>query len=194
MKSVCVFCGCNDGRRREFAEAAERLGRTAAERGLTVVYGGATVGLMGKLADAALQAGGEVVGVIPERFVNRSRNIAHRGLTRLHVVDTMHSRKALMSQLSDAFIALPGGLGTLEEFIEALCWVQLRLHAKPCGLLNVCDYYRPLLRMLDAAVADEFLTPEHRAVPAVAETPEVLLDQLARFQPPPIPKWVERDP
>ena len=183
MKSVCVFCGCNDGRRREFVEAAEHLGRTLAERGLTVVYGGTTVGLMGKLADAALQAGGEVVGVIPERFVNRSRNIAHQGLTRLHVVDTMHRRKALMSQLADAFIALPGGLGTMEEFLEALCWVQLRLHAKPCGLLDVCGYYQPLLRMLDAAVADEFLKPEHRAVPAVADTPEALLDQLARFQP-----------
>jgi len=188
MKSVCVFCGCSDGRRKEFVEAAGRLGRTLAERGLAVVYGGATVGLMGQLADAALKAGGEVVGVIPERFIDRPRNIAHQGLTELHVVDTMHRRKELMAQLADAFIALPGGLGTLEEMLEALCWVQLRLHAKPCGLLDVGGYYQPLLRMLDVAVAEEFLKPEHRNLLAVAETPEALLDQFAHFQPPETPK------
>lgn len=160
MRSVCVFCGSNPGRRPDYLASAAGLGRDLAKRGIRVVYGGAQVGTMGALADAVLDAGGEITGVIPEHLV--SAEIAHPGVSDLRVVGSMHERKALMAELSDAFIALPGGLGTLEEFAEIVTWAQLGLHSKPAGLLNLQGYYDDLLRFLDHASAERFLRPDHR--------------------------------
>jgi uncharacterized protein (TIGR00730 family) len=177
MKRVCVFCGANAGLREEYCSAAQLLAGALARSGLGLVYGGGNVGLMGMLADAMLQAGGEVIGVIPRRLVEKE--VAHRGLTELRVVDTMHQRKAMMNELSDAFIALPGGYGTLEEFLEILTWSQLGIHRKPSGLLNVLGYYDSLLAMLDHAVAEQFLLPANRKL-VIAETDaELLLRRLA---------------
>lgn len=177
MKRVCVFCGANAGRREEYCAAARLLAGALARRGLGLVYGGGNVGLMGTLADAMLQAGGEVIGVIPRRLVEKE--VAHSGLTELRIVDTMHQRKAMMNELSDAFIALPGGYGTLEEFFEILTWSQLGIHRKPSGVLNVLGYYDGLLVMLDHAVAEQFLLPANRKL-VIAETDaELLLSRLA---------------
>ena len=160
MRSVCVFCGSNPGRRPEYLAGAADLGRVLAARGIRVVYGGAHVGLMGALADAVLAAGGEIVGVIPGLLVDAE--VAHPGLSDLRVTGSMHERKALMADLSDGFIALPGGLGTLEEFAEIVTWAQLGLHAKPTGLLNLLGYYDGLLGFLDHATAERFVRPDHR--------------------------------
>ncbi len=160
MKRVCVFCGSSAGIRPEYGFAAQALATELVRRGLGLVYGGGNVGLMGLLADSMLAAGGEVIGVIPQSLL--AREVGHRGVTELRVVDTMHQRKALMNDLSDAFIALPGGFGTLEEFFEILTWSQLGIHAKPCGLLNVSGYYDNLLAMLDHAVTERFLRPAYR--------------------------------
>ena len=167
MKRVCVYCGSSPGARPDYARAARDLGRTLASEGLGVVYGGSNVGLMGQLADGVLEGGGEVIGVIPRMFVNKG--IDHWGLTEVRIVDSMHERKALMADLSDAFIALPGGIGTIEEFFEALTWAQLGIHGKPCGLLNVCGYYDKLLDFLDHVVAQRFLREQHRAMVLVAQ-------------------------
>jgi uncharacterized protein (TIGR00730 family) len=177
LRSLCVFCGSNSGKGVEYATAAQALGTLAAQRGIRLVTGAGHVGLMGIVADAALAAGGEVIGVIPQLLVDRE--LAHRGLTELRIVGSMHERKALMAELSDAFIALPGGLGTLEELCEALTWSQLGIHAKLCGCLNVGGYFDPLLAMLDRAVTEQFLLPEHRQLLLSAATPDDLLDQLA---------------
>jgi uncharacterized protein (TIGR00730 family) len=160
VKSICVFCGSSVGARPEYAAAAADFGRLLAERGIRVVYGAGNVGLMGVLADAALAAGGEVIGVIPQMLVDRE--LAHRGITELRIVTSMHERKALMAELSDAFVALPGGLGTYEELCEVLTWRQLEIHRKPVGGLNVCGYFDPLIRMLDHAVSEGFLRVEQR--------------------------------
>jgi uncharacterized protein (TIGR00730 family) len=160
MRRVCVFCGSNAGVRAEYGIAAQELATVLARRGLGLVYGGGNVGLMGMLADSMLEAGGEVIGVIPQSLV--AKEVAHRGVSELRVVDTMHQRKALMNELSDAFIALPGGFGTLDEFFEILTWSQLGIHDKPSGLLNVSGYFDRLLAMLDHAVAERFLRPAHR--------------------------------
>lgn len=165
------------------------MGRELAARGLGVVYGGGSVGLMGALADAALAEGGEVVGVIPRAL--QLRELAHARLTTLHVVDSMHERKAKMAELAHGFVALPGGMGTLEEFAEVLTWAQLGLHARPCGLLDVGGYYRPLISFFDAAVAEGFVSPEHRRLVLVGEDPEALLDAMERWRPPPIQKWID---
>src|ERR1041384_3548938 len=162
LKRVCVFCGSNTGSGPAYVEAAESLGKLLAERKMGLVYGGGKVGLMGKIADAVLGAGGEVIGVIPQSLMRKE--IAHAGLTELRVVDSMHQRKALMAELSDAFIALPGGFGTFEEFCEILTWTQLGLQRKPCGILNVAGYYDHLLKLFDHAVAERFLKPEHRGI------------------------------
>jgi uncharacterized protein (TIGR00730 family) len=167
------------------------MGATLAERGLGLVYGGGNVGLMGELADAALAAGGEVIGVIPEALVRWE--VAHAGLTDLQVVASMHERKARMAELSDAFIALPGGFGTFEEFCEVLTWSQLGLHTKPCALLNVDGYYDPLLALFDHAVEERFLRPEHRALVLEDADPGRLLDRLEGWSAPPLHKWIERD-
>jgi hypothetical protein len=190
VKRVCVFCGSSPGARPAYRAAAEQLGAALAARGLGLVYGGARVGLMGALADAALAAGGEVVGVLPsalERY-----EVAHEQLTQLERVSSMHERKARMAELADAFVALPGGVGTLEETFEILTWGQLGIHAKPCALLDVEGYFAPLLALLDSAVAERFVKPEHRALLLVDDDPERLLDRLARHRPPVLEKWLDR--
>jgi uncharacterized protein (TIGR00730 family) len=177
VKSVCVFTGSSAGTRPEYREAARDLGRLLAERGIGLVYGGARVGLMGAVADAALEAGGSVIGVIPEALV--AREIAHTALTELHVVGSMHERKALMADLSDAFVALPGGWGTLEEFFEVLTWALLGFHSKPCALLNVGGYFDRLLAFVEHAAAEGFVRQNPRELVLVADEPVALLQRLA---------------
>lgn len=181
LKRICVFCGSSVGARPAYGAAARELGCTLAERGLGIVFGGGKVGLMGVVADAALAAGGEAIGVIPEALV--AREIGHSGLTKLHVVRSMHQRKTLMADLAEAFIALPGGYGTFEEFFEAVTWTQLGIHQKPCGLLNVDGYYDALLALLGRAVADGFIREANRAL--VLDAPDVptLLQKLEAFRP-----------
>jgi uncharacterized protein (TIGR00730 family) len=178
LRRVCVYCGSRSGRADRFSEAAEGLGRLLAGRGIGVVYGGASVGLMGAVADAALAAGGEVFGVIPDRLFGGE--VAHGGLTELHVVDSMHERKALMSELADAFVALPGGYGTIEEVVEAATWTQLGIHDKPVGLLDVDGYFDFLLRFLDRAVTEGFVSPANRALIHSSDDASRLLDHLER--------------
>ena len=176
MRRVCVFCGSSLGNRAVYADSARLLGRELASRGLGLVYGGGHIGLMGVLADAALTGGGEVIGVIPQALVDRE--LAHKGVTELRVVGTMHERKALMADLSDGFIALAGGFGTADEFMEILTWAQLGLHDKPIALLNVAGYFDPVLDWLDRAVQEGFIRPEHRALLSQAESVEELLRVL----------------
>jgi len=191
LRSVCVFSGSSPGARPSYAEAAGALGREVAARGLRLVYGGASVGLMGAVADAALAAGGEVVGVIPQHLVDRE--VAHTGLTDLHVTGSMHERKALMADLADGFVALPGGLGTLEELAEILTWSQLGLQSKPCGLLDVEGFFDPLLAFLDHTVTERFVSEEHRALVLAADRPDVLLDRLAGWRTATAAsKWLDR--
>ncbi len=190
MERVCVFCGSSLGEGGVYEEEARRLGRVLAASGITLVYGGASVGLMGALADAALGSGGAVIGVIPKAL--QEREISHGDLTDLRVVGSMHERKALMSDLSDGFIALPGGAGTLEEFFEVWTWAQLGEHGKPCGLLNVAGYYDPMLAFLDHMVAQKFLSEKHRAMVLVEREPEPLLQRLESYRPPEVPKWLDR--
>ena len=189
MKRICVFCGSSSGSRPEYRACAEELGAELTRRDIGLVYGGGNVGLMGAIADAVLKAGGEAVGVIPEHLM--TREIAHKQLTKLHVVRSMHERKALMADLSDAFIALPGGFGTLEEFCEVLTWSQLGLHAKPCGIVNVLEYYTPLLAMLDHAVEQRFLKPQNRALVLARNTPPELLSALDEWRPMHVEKWLD---
>ena len=181
MKRVCVFCGSNAGIRPEYGIAAQGLATVLARRGLGLVYGGGKVGLMGMLADSMLEAGGEVIGVIPQSLV--AKEVAHRGVTELRIVDTMHQRKALMNELSDAFIALPGGFGTLDEFFEILTWSQLGIHGKPSGLLNVSGYFDSLLAMLDHAVTERFLRPAHRELVIADIDADSLVQRLVSFSP-----------
>ena len=188
IKRVLVFCGSSPGARPEYAEAADALGRLLAGRGLGLVYGGASVGLMGAVADGALAAGGEVIGVIPRGLVERE--IGHAGLTELHEVSTMHERKALMADLSDAVIALPGGTGTLDELFELFTWSQLGLHRMPMGLLDVVGYWQPLLAMLDHMVTEGLLRAEHRATLLVSTDAASLLDQLESYRHEAADKWL----
>jgi hypothetical protein len=190
MKRICVFCGSSSGSRPEYRACAEELGTELTRRDIGLVYGGGNVGLMGAIADAVLKAGGEAIGVILEHLM--SREIAHKQLTKLHVVRSMHERKALMADLSDAFIALPGGFGTLEEFCEVLTWSQLGLHAKPCGIVNVLEYYTPLLAMLDHAVEQRFLKPQNRALVLACDTTSGLLRALDEWRPVHVEKWLDR--
>jgi uncharacterized protein (TIGR00730 family) len=188
---VCVFCGSSPGQNPAFAVAARALAREIAGRGIDVVYGGGNVGLMGVVADAVLAAGGRVIGVIPHALV--SRELAHSGLTDLHVVGSMHERKALMAELSDGFIALPGGLGTLEEFCEVVTWTQLGVHDKPCGLLNVAGYYDGLLAFLRHALDEQFLRPTHFDIIVSADAPAALLDRMLAWRSPAVAKWIDRN-
>ncbi len=181
MRRICVFCGSSAGGRPDYAEAATRLGRLLAERGLGLVYGGGHIGLMGVLADAVLAVGGEAIGVIPQALVDKE--LAHQGLTELHVVTTMHQRKALMADRADAFVALPGGFGTCEEFFEVLTWGQLGIHDKPISLLNVASFFDPLLAWIDHSAGEGFLRPEHRRLLLVSDDPARLLDALQRYRP-----------
>jgi len=191
MKRLCVFCGSSVGSNPAYAEVATTLGTLLANRGIGLVYGGGNVGLMGVIADAALAAGGEVIGVIPKALADRE--VAHHGVTDLRVVDSMHTRKAMMAELSDAFVAMPGGVGTFEEFFEAITWTQLGLHRKACGLLNVAGFYTPLAVFIDQAVTDGFIKPVHRAAIVVDDDPERLLDTLTTIEIPDVPKWIKRD-
>jgi uncharacterized protein (TIGR00730 family) len=190
MMRVCVFCGSSPGARPAYADAAVRLGRALAANGVGLVYGGAQVGLMGIVADSALAAGGSVVGVIPRAL--EELELAHRGLTELHVVGSMHERKALMAELADGFIALPGGIGTLEELFEVMTWAQLGMHRKPCGLLDVDGYFAGLLAFLDHMADERFLRPVHRAMLLVESEPERLLAGFRAYQPPALTKWIDR--
>ena len=190
LSSVCVFCGSNSGADPAYVEAAADTGRTLAERGLRLVYGGAQVGMMGALANAAIEAGGDVTGVIPHQIVDLE--IAHDDVRDLRVVGSMHERKALMADLADAFIALPGGIGTLEELFEVFTWAHLGLHRKPLGLLDVLGYYRPLEAMLDHAVEQRFLRPETRGMLMCDDSLNGLLDRFAGWQPPYGAKWIDR--
>jgi uncharacterized protein (TIGR00730 family) len=191
MKRVCVFCGSSVGGNPEYEHAAREMGKVLAYRDIGLVYGGGNVGLMGVIADAVLDAGGEVIGVIPHAL--NEREIAHTGVTDLRVVDSMHERKAMMAQLSDAFIAMPGGVGTFEEFFEVVTWTQLGLHRKPCGLLNVADFYTPLVDFIDRTVIEGFIRPVHRAAIVVDSDPVRLLEKLSSVQLPDVPKWIRRD-
>jgi uncharacterized protein (TIGR00730 family) len=188
---ICVFCGSSVGSKREYSDAAVTLGGLLAQRKIGLVYGGGNVGLMGVIADAVLAAGGEVIGVIPHSLAERE--IEHKGLTQLHVVDSMHTRKAMMADLADAFIAMPGGVGTFEEFFEAVTWTQLGLHRKPCGLFNVAGFYTPLEGFIDQAVSEGFIRPVHRTSIVVDDDPARLLDTLEKIDLPDVPKWIKRD-
>lgn len=188
LRRVCVFCGSSFGARPEYAACARAMGRELASRGIGVVYGGGNVGLMGALADAALEAGAEVIGVIPEALVRYE--VGHPGLTALHVVGTMHDRKAMMADLSDGFVALPGGFGTLEELAEVITWGQLGFHPKPCGVLNVGGFYDPLLALFDHYEAQGFVRPAHRDLVLSAAEPAVLLEKMDGFVPSDIRKVI----
>ena len=189
MQRVCVFCGSKSGARPAYTEATRSFGAALVARGCELVFGAGHVGLMGVLADAVLAVGGRAVGVIPQALVDRE--LAHRGLSELHIVRTMHQRKALMADLSDAFVALPGGYGTGDELFEILTWAQLGIHAKPIGLLNVAGYFDPMLAWLDHMTREDFLQSRHRELLLVADDAAALLDLLAGHRPaPPEAKWI----
>ncbi len=190
MKRICVYLGSNPGFDPAYAEATQALALELAARKISLVFGGSNVGLMGLIANTCLEAGGEVIGVIPKLLVDKE--VAHTGLTELHVVNSMHERKQLMADLSDGFIALPGGIGTLEEFFEALTWNQLGYHAKPCGLLDVNGYYACLADHMDHMVNQGFVVKEHRRMVMTASTPGDLIDQFEVYDPPTVDKWIEK--
>lgn len=191
MKRVCVFCGSNKGGRAEYVAAAQAMGQALVKRNIGLVYGGGNVGLMGVIADAVLAEGGEVIGVIPQALV--AREVAHKDLTEQRIVNSMHERKALMAELSDGFIAMPGGMGTFDEFCEILTWAQLGIHQKPCGVLNVENYFTPLLAMFDHAMNEGFLRDSHRALVLEADEPNALLNTLESYQPQYAEKWLDLD-
>ncbi len=190
MKNLCVFCGSQFGNRPEYEVAARLLGLELAGRGIRLIYGGGRVGLMGVVADAVMAAGGEVVGVIPEFLMQKE--ICHFGLTELHVVDSMHSRKAKMAELADGFVALPGGFGTFEEFFEVLTWAQLGMHNKPVGLLDVADFYLPMVAFLRHSAAQGFIRNDHLSLIVHAREPEDLIQRLSGYQAVTVPKWLDR--
>lgn len=190
FRRIAVYCGSSGGVGNQFLDAAREAGTYLAERGIDVVYGGGRVGMMGAVANAALAAGGKVYGVIPEKL--KTREIAHDGLTELHVVDGMHPRKTMMASMADAFIALPGGWGTLEEVFEVVTWTQLNYHRKPVGLLNIRGYYNHLIAFLDHAAAEGFIRPIHRPLLANANTLEELLDRMAKTVIPDVGRWIDK--
>jgi uncharacterized protein (TIGR00730 family) len=188
MKSVCVYCGSSPGKSPRYREAARELGHEMVARGFDLVYGGAGIGVMGAVADAVLERGGEVTGVIP--YSLSTKEVAHDGLTELIVVSSMHERKAKMADLADAFVALPGGWGTCEEIFEMLTWAQLGFHEKPCGLLNVAGYYDSLFAFLEHAVVERFVREEYRPMMIMEDDPAALLDRFAVYQAPQVRKWL----
>jgi uncharacterized protein (TIGR00730 family) len=190
MNRVCIFCGSSKGGRDIYVQSARQMGAALAGRGLELVYGGGHVGLMGAAADGTLAAGGRVIGVIPKAL--DEKELTHKGLTELHVVGSMHERKAMMAELSDGFIALPGGFGTLDEFAEIVTWAQLGIHQKPMGMLNVAGYFDTLLAFFDHSVAEGFVRDTHRAMVLTAAQPEHLLDMMLAYQPVYTPKWVDK--
>ncbi len=196
MKRICVFCGANAGNNPRYRAEAEQLGRLLAARGIELVYGAGNIGLMGAVADACLEAGGTVIGVIPEALMGKEvagRPVDHRALTRIEVVDSMHTRKARLAELADGFIALPGGFGTFEEFCEVLTWGQLGFHTKPMGLLNVNGFYDPLLALFDYAVSEGFLRPQNRAMALADTNIERLLGTMSSYQAEPVSKWLTEE-
>ena len=188
MRRVCVFCGSKVGHISLYRDAAQALGKLLVERGLGLVYGGGSVGLMGVIADAVLAAGGEVIGVIPEMLA--TKELLHTGVQQMHRMASMHARKAKMAELSDAFIAMPGGYGTFEELLEMITWSQLGIHRKPVGLLNVAGYYNPLVQFVDHAIAEGFIKAKHRELIVVADEPGALLDVILKHRPPSEPKFM----
>lgn len=191
MERLCVFCGSSVGLRPEFAEATERFAALLVERGITLVYGGAKLGLMGVVANAVLARGGRVIGVIPR--VLMKKEVVHEGLSDLRVVSSMHERKAMMAELSDGFVSLPGGLGTWEETFEMMTWTQLGIHDKPCALLNVADYFSPMVHLFAHGLEQGFVREAHRDLLIVESSPEALLDRIAAWQLPIRPKWLDLD-
>ncbi|AZY47878.1 LOG family protein [Bordetella avium] len=189
LNQICVYCGSNNGRQPEYIEQARAFGRELVKRDIGLVYGGAAVGLMGAVADAVIEAGGRAIGIIPERLMQKE--LAHRGLTELHVVQTMHERKSMMAEKADGFVALPGGAGTLEELFEAWTWAQLGMHQKPCGLLNIAGYYDALATFLDHVADEAFMQPQHRAMLSIEADPALLLDRFANYVAPTVPKWIK---
>lgn len=190
IQRICVFCGSSPGAVPDYMQTARALGTTLARRGIGLVYGGAQLGLMGELASTVMEQGGHVTGVIPQALVDRE--IAHRDITDLRIVGSMHERKALMAELADGFIALPGGFGTLEEFFEIVTWAQLGLHHKPFGLLNCRRFFDQLIGFLDFAVSEQFINEQHRAMILVESEPDALLDRCIAYQPPTVAKWINR--
>ena len=191
MKNICVYCGSSPGRRPEYLQAAAALAAELVARDIGLVYGGASIGIMGALADAVLAKGGRVTGVIPEALA--VREVPHAGITEMRVVSSMHERKAMMEKISDGFIALPGGLGTLEELFEILTWAQLGFHRKPCGLLNVAGYYRHLATFLDHCAAEQLLEPQYRAMLLEADHPGRLLALMENYRPPAMDQRISRN-
>jgi uncharacterized protein (TIGR00730 family) len=188
IRRLAIFCGSNPGARPDYVEAAHAFGRLLAQRGIGIVYGGSNVGLMAALADAMMDEFGEIIGVIPRMLVERE--VANTALSDLRIVESMHERKAMMAELADGFVALPGGIGTLEEFFETWTWGQLGMHTKPCGLLNVAGYFDPLLTFLDHAVAEKFVRDVHRAMVVVESDPAALLARFESYDPPRVVKWL----
>ena len=188
LTSLCIYCGSSGGRIDAYAAAARALARAMVERGIRLVYGGASVGIMGAVADEVLRLGGKAVGVIPEAL--RRKELAHEGLTELHVTPSMHARKTLMAELADGFVALPGGIGTMEEIFEIWTWGQLGFHRKPCGLLNVAGYYDSLIAFLDHAAGEQFVRPDQRRMLVVESVPANLIDRLTTYTPPELSRWM----
>lgn len=191
LKNICVYCGSSPGRLEAYADSSRALAKALVDRNIGLVYGGAGIGIMGRVADHVLQLGGKAVGVIPEGLMRKE--VAHNNLTKLHITHSMHERKTLMAELSDGFIALPGGIGTLEEIFEIWTWAQLGIHGKPCGLLNVEGYFEPLIRFLDHATEEQFVSRKHRDILFVEEDPEALLNRFLSYQSPIVKHWVNKD-
>lgn len=191
MNNLCVYCGSNPGRQPAYTEAAAALANAFLKKDIGLVYGGASVGIMGIIADTMLAGSGEVTGVMPQSLVDRE--VSHPGLTRLKIVSSMHERKAMMAELSDGFIALPGGLGTIEELFEVLTWAQLGFHQKPCALFNVAGYYDHLSAFLDHMVEEGFVKPIHRSMLIVENDPDRLLERFSAYEPPAVSKWIDRE-
>ena len=191
VRSVCIYCGSSLGNSSKYAEQAGILAGTLAKNAITIVYGGAKVGLMGVIADTALSEGGKVIGVIPRSLVEKE--VAHQGLSKTYVVESMHERKALMAELSEGFIALPGGIGTFEELFEVWTWAQLGFHSKPCGLLNVSAYFDQLSAFIYHATSEGFIKPQHREMLIVAETVDELLARFNTYKPPTVKKWISQN-
>ncbi|MCP4412967.1 MAG: TIGR00730 family Rossman fold protein [Gammaproteobacteria bacterium] len=190
MKRLCVYCGSSPGRQPDYAQVARQLARAMVSKNINLVYGGASVGIMGEIANAVLEEGGEVIGIIPKGLFKKE--VAHTGITELREVDSMHERKSLMADLSDGFIALPGGLGTIEEIFEIITWSQLGMHRKPCGLLNVCHYYDKLIGFLDHAVSEQFIKTTHRSTILIDKCPNTLLEKFEEYKAPETAKWIDR--
>ena len=191
MYRVCVFCGSKVGDDGQYRTSADQLGKLLVQRGYGLVYGGGSVGLMGVIADAVLEGGGEVIGVIPDPLA--TKELAHPRITQMHVVPSMHLRKARMAELADAFLALPGGYGTMEELFEVVSWAQLGIHRKPIGLLNVAGFFEPLVRFVDNAIAEGFIKPKYRQLLLLADDPGLLLDRLKQHRMPPVRKWISTE-